>query len=198
MLESIQHIDERILYLIHVTCGTAWQDSFIPFLRNPYFWSPVYLFLLLWMWRNHGKQGLWWCVFFIVTFAFCDFISASMFKPFVHRLRPCNNDYLSFSIRHLISCGSGFSFPSTHASNHFGFAAFMILTLKNRYKRVIPLAISWALLVCYAQLYVCVHYPSDILSGALLGTLIGAFFGIYFTKRFGRFNPIQASHVSVE
>lgn len=191
MLETIQHIDETILYFIHVSYGTVWQDNMVPIFRNPYFWSPVYLFLIVMMWRNHRKQGLWWCVFFIVTFAFCDFISASVFKPFIHRLRPCNNVYLSFNIRHLIACGSGFSFPSAHASNHFGFAAFMIITLRHRYKMVLPLAIIWALLVCYAQMYVCVHYPSDILAGAMFGTAIGSFFGVYFCRRFGIPGEIQ-------
>ena len=185
MVEVIQHIDESILHGIHVSGGNAWLDQVIPFFRNPYFWSPIYLFLLVFMWKNYGKQGMVWCLFFLMTFVFCDFISASIIKPMFHRLRPCNNEMLSFSVRQLIACGSGFSFPSSHATNHFGFACFMITTLQHRFRIVRPLVLLWALLVCYAQLYVCVHYPSDILGGALLGIVIGWLFGRYFTKRFG-------------
>ncbi len=185
MLGFIQHIDESVLYFIHVTCGNLFFDTIMPLIRNPYFWSPLYLFLLVFMWKNLGKKGLWWCAFFFVTFVFSDFISASLLKPFFHRLRPCNAN-LFFTIRELIPCGSGFSFPSSHATNHFGMAMFMIITLQHVYKFVTPFSLFWAILICYGQLYVCAHYPSDILGGALLGSLIGLFFGKYFNRRFGK------------
>ena len=70
MVEIIQHIDESILHGIHVSGGNAWLDQVIPFFRNPYFWSPLYLFLLVFMWKNYGKQGMVWCLFFLMTFAF--------------------------------------------------------------------------------------------------------------------------------
>ena len=186
MFELIKPIDERVLHFIHVTCGKDWLDQIIPFFRNPYFWAPVYLFLLVFMWKQFGKKGLLWCLFFFVTFVFCDFISASILKPMIHRVRPCNDGSLYFAIRELVTCGSGYSFPSSHATNHFGFALFITGTLGHRYKMVVPLTLFWAVLVCYAQLYVVVHYPSDILAGALLGSLIGWAFSAYFTKRFGK------------
>ncbi len=186
MLEQIRHTDETVLHFIHVTCGSDVLDQIIPLFRNPYFWSPVYLFLLVYMWQKFGRQGLLWCLFFFVTFVFCDFVSASFIKPMVQRLRPCHNEGLYFVIRELVHCGNGFSFPSSHATNHWGFAAFMIGTLAQRYPMVRWWAILWASVVCYAQLYVCVHYPSDIFAGALLGSLIGWAFSRYFTKRFGK------------
>jgi membrane-associated phospholipid phosphatase len=187
MFEYIQHIDEFILQFIHVKAANARLDWMIPFLRNPYFWAPVYLFLLAFMWKNYRANGLWWCAFFFVTFVFCDFISASLIKPLVHRIRPCNSVNYLFTIRELVKCGSGYSFPSSHATNHAGLSLFIIITLQQKHKIAAFLAILWVLLVCYAQLYVCVHYPSDILSGLLLGSLIGLFFGKYFNVRFGRF-----------
>lgn len=185
MFKRIQYIDEQILQWIHVQQGNALLDSFMPLIRNPYFWAPLYLFLLVYMYMNFGKKGLWWCAFFFMTFVFCDFISASILKPFVHRLRPCRNPELGFMIRNLVACGSGFSFPSSHATNHFGMAMFMSLTwLKHSIKAQV-IAFVWAALICYAQLYVCVHYPSDILCGALLGCCIGAFFSAYYNRRIG-------------
>ena len=188
MPEWIQHIDEALLRFIHVNLGSSWLDTLMPLLRNPYFWAPVYLYLLVFLWRSYGIKGLWWCLFFIMTFAFSDFISASLIKPWVHRVRPCNENHVLFTIRHLIDCGSGFSFPSSHATNHMAFAVFISLTIGKKYRIAIPLAFLWALLVCLAQLYVCVHYPSDILAGSLLGALIGWFFARYFQVRFGSFN----------
>jgi undecaprenyl-diphosphatase len=187
MLEFIQHIDELILNLIHVKWANSLFDMVMPFVRNQYFWSPVYLFLLVYMWLNHKKEGLLWCLFFFITFIYCDFISASIIKPFIHRLRPCNEPYLSFTIREIVHCGSGFSFPSSHATNHFGLSTFIILTLKHKNKWIVPLAIFWAVLVCYAQLYVAVHYPFDILCGAILGVALAKMNSSYYLKRFKDF-----------
>lgn len=185
MLQIIQQIDEKVLQFIHITCSNSFFDFIMPWLRNPYTWAPLYLFLLVWMWQTYGKKGLIWSLFFFLTFVFCDSVSASIIKPLVHRIRPCNETQLSFVIRHLIDCGSGFSFPSSHATNHFGLSAFLIFTLGKMYKWVIPFSIIWAVLVCYAQLYVAVHYPSDILVGALLGFGIGVLNASYFKHRFG-------------
>jgi undecaprenyl-diphosphatase len=94
---------------------------------------------------------------------------------------------LAFSIREIVRCGSGFSFPSSHATNHFGLSAFIIFTLHHKNKWIIPLAIFWAILVCYAQLYVAVHYPIDILCGAILGITIAKLNSVYYLKRFKDF-----------
>ncbi|MBK7762744.1 MAG: phosphatase PAP2 family protein [Bacteroidetes bacterium] len=185
MFEPLQHIDEALLRKIHLTWANSFLDEVLPFFRNPYFWAPVYLFLLVYMLMNHGKKGLWWCTFFVITFVFCDYISASIIKPLIHRIRPCNFNELSFTIRPLVICGSGYSFPSSHATNHFGMAMFMITTLFTTSKYILPLALFWASLICYSQLYVCVHYPSDIIAGATLGSVIGYLFGRYFRLRFG-------------
>ena len=124
-------------------------------------------------------------LFFFMTFVFCDFISASMVKPLFHRLRPCNDSSLPFLLRHVVACGSGFSFPSSHASNHVGMAVFMMITLRNRFSWIFFPPILWAFSICFAQVYVGVHYPSDIVGGAMLGILIGMFFGRYYNRRFG-------------
>lgn len=187
MVEFIQHIDEIILETIHLKWSNSLFDFVMPFIRNPYFWAPVYLFLLVYMWLNHKKEGLLWCLFFLITFAYCDFVSASIIKPFVHRVRPCNEPNLLFIIRDLVSCGSGFSFPSSHATNHFGMSFFIIFTLGKKNKWVIPVVIFWAALVCYAQMYVGVHYLFDILCGAFLGILIAKLNSIYYLKRFKDF-----------
>ena len=185
MFSTVQHIDEILLRSNHLGCANPVLDTLTVFFRNPYFWAPVYLFLLIWMFQSFGQKGLWWCGFFLLTFLFCDAISASLIKPIIHRIRPCNDLELPFTLRQLVHCGSGFSFPSSHATNHVGFAVFIILTLRHIHKWVVPLAISWALVICFSQVYVAVHYPSDILGGAILGSAIGWFNARYFKYRIG-------------
>jgi undecaprenyl-diphosphatase len=78
-------------------------------------------------------------------------------------------------MRLLVECGSGYSFPSSHATNHFGMSLFLYFSFGKFYKWIKPTVILWAALVAYAQVYVGVHYPLDVVFGALLGFLIGHF-----------------------
>lgn len=184
-MQTIQDIDINILRFIHLTCGNAFLDQWLPMLRNPYFWAPLYVFLLAFFWKVFGVKGLFWCSLFFITFIFCDSISAALIKPLVHRIRPCHEMFYGFVLRELIPCGNGFSFPSTHACNHFGLALFMIVTLRHRYAWVWIPALLWAIVVSYSQLYVAAHYFSDVVAGGLLGSVIGSLTGIYFNRRFG-------------
>ena len=185
MWETLQHIDEQVFKSIHVGLANECFDIIMPFFRNPFFWAPVYLFLFVYMWSKYKLKGLLWCGFFLLSFAFADFISASLIKPLVGRVRPCNDDNLSFIVRDIVGCGAGKSFPSSHASNHFAISFFIIFTIAESSKWIIALCIFWASLVSIAQVYVGVHYPFDVMAGALLGLMVGLFVAKYFNLRVG-------------
>jgi undecaprenyl-diphosphatase len=86
----------------------------------------------------------------------------------------------------------GFSFTSSHATNHFGVATFLFVTLGRFFGSWKYLIFIWAALICYAQVYVGVHYPLDVLFGALLGFAIGHFVCWAYQKS----DPLNVSHVS--
>jgi membrane-associated phospholipid phosphatase len=185
-------LHQKIVYWDHAAwfyLNTQWHNSFLdivmPFLRNQWFWSPLYLFLLLFMTAKFGKQGWFWCIGFLVTFILADQVSATFIKPFFHRVRPCNNPALTGIVHIIVDCGSGKSFPSTHATNHFALALFSALTLGRLARWVWPVALLWAASVGYAQIYVGVHYPFDVLGGAMLGSCIGILTGTIFNSKFG-------------
>ncbi len=175
--------DLKTWYYLHATWRSPFLDAVVPYLRNQYTWAPLYLFLLVFMPLNYGKKGFIWCLAFLTCFAMCDYISASLIKPYFHRVRPCNNPSL-FPLLHLIvPRSSGYSFPSSHAANHFGLGVFMATTIGRQYKWVFYAAILWAVLVSYAQVYVGVHFPLDVFCGGLLGISIGIFMGKVFNKK---------------
>jgi undecaprenyl-diphosphatase len=88
-------------------------------------------------------------------------------------------------------CPSSFSFTSSHATNHFAAAMFLFLTLKSSFKNWTYLFFFWAGSISYAQIYVGVHYPLDILGGTIIGCSVGYLTGTFYNKRFA-FNPIES------
>lgn len=174
--------DHTVWYYLNTQWHNSFLDFVIPFIRNQYFWAPLYFFLLVFIPYKFGKKGWLWCLFYLIAFALSDEISVNVIKPFFHRVRPCNNPYLSSVVHLVVECGSGYSFPSAHAANHFSMGLFMAITLGRKWKWVWPAAIAWALLVSYAQVYVGVHFPLDITCGGILGIVIGIIIGKIFNR----------------
>jgi undecaprenyl-diphosphatase len=67
-------------------------------------------------------------------------------------------------------------------------ATFISITMYPTFKKWIYLIYLWALFVGYAQVYVGVHYPIDILGGGLLGTMAGLLTATIFTNKAGTIN----------
>jgi len=91
----------------------------------------------------------------------------------------------------LPSCGSGYSFTSSHATNHFAFGVFVFLTMGKVLGKWKWAFIFWAGSVAYAQVYVGVHYPLDVLSGAMMGSLIGWAMATLFQQKFHSLSDAQ-------
>jgi len=180
MFDQLIQLDHQAFLGINQGLANPFFDWIMPLLRNRFFWIPLYFFLIVFLARHYKKFG-WICVLFLlITFAISDFVSASMIKPIFERLRPCNEIGFREDIRSLVHCGGGFSFPSSHATNHFAIGVFLIVVFAHRWKPIIPLALGWAFSISFAQVYVGVHFPIDVTVGALLGSLVGYVVGSTF------------------
>jgi len=185
ILQSLVRLDHMAWYYLNVQWHNPFLDNIIPFFRNPWFWAPLYLFLLIFMPLKFGAKGWLWCLAFVITFALSDFVCASLLKPFFHRLRPCHNPWLNGIVHMLIDCGGQYGFPSNHAANHFSLGIFAAITTGKMAGWVWPVAIFWALLVAYAQVYVGAHFPLDVVCGGLLGIVIAVCTGKIFNRYCG-------------
>ena len=180
--EALQHIDEQWLRLINQTWSNALFDKVMPPVRDKYFWVPLYVIIAALMVWKFRIQGLVLIAIVLINFAISDQLSSAVIKPHVGRIRPCNDPEVStWVMLRVDACGVGKSFTSSHATNTFALAVILTLLFRKRSKWIGPLIFFWAALVSYAQIYVGVHYPIDVIGGALLGSLISIF--IYYLAR---------------
>ncbi len=182
-MENLLTWDLKLFFYINGKWNNGFFDFLLPWLREPYLWAPLYLFLAIFVTYNFAWRGFFWMVFFIVTFAITD-QSSMFFKDAVARLRPCRDPLIAPYVRVLVNyCPQIGSFTSSHAANHFGLAMFSFITLRPRIGKWAWLFFLWAAVICYSQVYVGVHYPLDVVGGALLGMLAGLLSGGFFQRR---------------
>lgn len=174
-LTQIFEWDLETLIWINQGWSNSFFDLIFPVLRNKYFWVWLYLIIL---YIAIKKDKRFWILLILAgtTVFLCDGISAGLIKPYVGRIRPCNDPSVVDQIRLLVPCGSGYSFISAHASNHFGLAMIFSGYLSQWYRprNLYLIFLPWAAFISIAQVYVGVHYPLDVFFGALLGISIGS------------------------
>lgn len=185
MIENLIEWDKYLFQLINQQWANGLFDLVMPWFRNKYFWAPLYAFFLTFLVVNFRQRGVMVIIFAIVTIILSDQISATLLKPLLNRVRPCNDADMVQSIRLLVNCGSGQSLPSAHAANHFAFAIFMSMMLARLMSGIWPLLLLWAVGVSYAQVYVGVHYPLDVILGALLGVVLGMWMAMFCSQIMG-------------
>ena len=172
----MEALDSR-LFLFLNGFHADWLDPVMVSITAMWVWIPLYALLLFMVFKQYGKRG-WWILLAVVLVILCtDQLSAHVCKPLFHRLRPCFNPELE-GLVHLPKGlpGGRYGFVSSHAANTFGIAAFLTAVLRKQWRWIGWVLYFWAFLSSYSRIYVGVHYPGDILAGAVLGVLIGLIF----------------------
>ncbi|MBC7851600.1 MAG: phosphatase PAP2 family protein [Chitinophagaceae bacterium] len=183
--QHIQPFDLWLITLINQQLGNQYLDKILPFMRETMFWTPLYLFLGLFIVANFPAKGLWWILGVVLTAALADLLSSQVIKQTIMRIRPCQDIEVASQLRFFINyCPGSSSFTSSHATSHFAQAMFFFLTLRKLSKWA-WLFFLWAAIVGYTQIYVGVHYPFDVFCGGLLGCGIGYFMAKLFHKHSG-------------
>ncbi len=174
MLHTLHNIDYWIFNFINHTISNSFLDVVLPFLREAHNWIPLYIFLGIYLLYKYRLEAIKYAIYIVIAFALADFISAGIIKPYIARFRPCHS--LTLHARLVLGhCGGKWSFPSTHATNHISIALSIVFATIFTKKWINYIWIFWALSIGFAQIYVGVHYPSDVVAGFILGTLIAYF-----------------------
>jgi len=181
-LDTSQEVDNTLMLIINRELTHPVVDNMALFMRESIFHIPLYLFLFFIAFQVYGKKAFWWVIAAFALIACTDLLSSQVIKYTFNRIRPCRDPYMAMQIRFLAKyCGSNPSFTSSHALNHFAFAAFVVSSFKGISKWV-NLLFVWAAIISYSQVYVGVHYPSDVLVGGIVGVLMG-WMGYSITKQ---------------
>jgi undecaprenyl-diphosphatase len=138
-------------------------------------WIPLYLFFLYLLIRQYKWRTLMVLVLAALMILVSDQLS-NLAKDTFQRLRPSHEPGLMV---HLVNAykGGEYGFYSGHATNNFSIAVFLIVLTGKRFKWFWMIALSYALIISYTRIYLGVHFPGDIIAGAVMGSLIGYFFG---------------------
>ncbi|TVQ94250.1 MAG: phosphatase PAP2 family protein [Bacteroidetes bacterium] len=169
MIDFLIEIDRQLFIFLN-GLHFPWLDPLMFHISKKYLWTPFYAILLWFFYNNYGwKTTLVILFFIIVLITMSDQISGFL-KKITQRPRPVRDEELE-GIVHFVNNRSGglYGFVSSHASNSFALAVFIIHILKNKVKYIIPVMIGWACLKSYSRIYLGAHFPGDILGGILLG-----------------------------
>lgn len=148
-------------------------------MTTPQFWIPVFSLLIFLFWKKTGslKTTALYVGGVVLAIALADLSSTRLFKQTIKRYRPTHHLEIGPQVQTITKPdgseyrGGKYGFVSSHATNFFAIATISFIFLEK--KRKYLWLFIWASLVAYTRIYLGVHYPADLLGGALLGLLCG-------------------------
>lgn len=170
MFQTLLDLDAQLLLFFN-SFHTPQLDVFMKLFTGRFIWIPMYAAILPILFKKYRSiLAIVMLLGLILTIALTDQTCASLIRPLVGRLRPSNphnplSEYVTLVNGYR---GGSYGFPSCHAANSFALAVYMSLIVKRRI--FMAFIFVWASINCYSRMYLGVHYPGDILVGALIGS----------------------------
>ena len=179
MEEIILEDKQAMIFLNNL--GSSTFDPFWILVSEKWFWIPLYVIFLYFLYKNFNKKSLFYILLFVALGITASDQIANIFKFGFERLRPCHDPSLEGLLRE-VKCGGKFGFYSAHSSNSFFVATYLTILLGKKIKQLPYFLFVWAAIVAYSRVYLGMHFPGDIIVGAIMGILLAIFFGILAKK----------------
>lgn len=180
MLEKLLKWD-RDTFIYFNGLGVEEYDFFWSTITNITTWIPLFLLLIVLLVLKFPKKEAFYKLMTIFGLVFFIIIVTHLTKTWVGRLRPNNTEEINTLIR-ILKSPTDYSFFSGHAASSFSITVLVFLFLRKKVRWLV-LFFIWPLLFAISRIYVGVHYPLDIIVGALVGILTG----LLFYKLYNRF-----------
>lgn len=168
-LQNILEIDKEVFLFLNSFHNDFW-DTIMLMVTRKETWIPYYVVILFFIVKNFKIKALPVIFFLALTILLSDQISV-LLKDSFQRLRPVHDPVIGPLVHNVLRKGGSFGFVSSHAANGFAIFIFTTRIFKNRGYKLLML--FWTVLFVYSRIYSGVHYPLDILGGALVGWGIG-------------------------
>lgn len=173
MINFLNSLDTAVfLFFNGLHCD--FLDRFMFVFSSKFVWVPLYAALLLVLVRTfRPRVMLVYLIGLVVAICIADQTCATLIRPFVERLRPSNLANPLSELVHVVNDyrGGRYGFPSCHAANSFAMAVFMLCLMRRHWLGWVLLV--WAIVNSYSRVYLGVHYPGDLLCGAIIGSAAG-------------------------
>jgi len=178
-IQALENLDYNLFRILNDIHSPMW-DTIMWWISYKWVWIPLYLLIIFLFYRTYGIKGALISLLGAgIIIGITDLTVTYGLKNTVMRYRPSHN--LDFShLIHLVKDFNGeiykggqYGFVSGHAANSFAIAIFCSRLLKKRFKWIGSTLILWAMIVSYSRVYLGVHYPADIICGAIIGGIFG-------------------------
>ncbi len=170
-LQNIVEADKNLFLSLNAVHSDYW-DTIMLLVTRKETWMPFYAILIFYIFRNYRSKTLPVLFFLTLTILLSDQLSG-LVKDIIQRFRPVHDPEIGPLVHNVLRKGSLYGFVSSHAANSFAIFVFTSRLFKS--KGYTWLILFWAIWFSYSRIYSGVHYPLDILGGAVLGGLIGYF-----------------------
>ena len=180
-LDELIQFDQQLLLSLNGSDSLFW-DQLMTGITSTVAWIPVavvlfYVFIKINSMREVGLIILMLALVILLA----DQFSSSFCKPYFARFRPAQDPQIMYMVDVVNGYRGGrYGFISSHAANTFAVCMFLSLLVRHLYMTCS--LVLWAVLCSYSRIYLGVHYPGDILFGALWGILVGV--GFYYLYAF--------------
>lgn len=163
-----------------------WLDTFFYYLCKSWVWIPLYVYVIWQLMTTYGvKKGIIAIAFLATTVGAQDYVCNKIIKPSFERARPFRNEEIHHKLHFakelgitetkMHETGSDFGFYSAHAGNFAALTFFLLLALP-RHRTLNTVFILSTVLIGFARIYLCLHYPTDVLTGFIIGSILAYIF----------------------
>lgn len=184
LLELLKESEAQSFLFMNESFRHPVVDFIMWWASSRFIWIPLYIFFL---WRIITAYPK----FFLLLVVSCTLLillndqMGNVFKHGFERLRPTHDGDLGPYVNIVNDYRGGrYGFYSAHAANTFALAMFVVLLCRKEYKFMMPIAFGYATLVSFSRIYLGVHYPSDVVTGAVIGLFFGWLFAHLYVKTY--------------